>query len=875
MQAVLGVPRTEYSREFALFVTEPAGSPTQQSYRSGIIFVMCLVAAIWFIWTLILLYFKCNGKYVGCAAGKAFEPMQSMKTADEEDDIPNDDIDSEPSSISGASASFEEGMVTLEDTQPQQSKDEGDEGASYEEGGASFHSAVQFGSAYDGEDEYTLQEYQQQQRQPQKSDKGLNHDDSSTLADTRPSPRARRTRLCFLLFSLVTLACVPCVIIFTFKPLIAAQEESDIYVAESRDIIENVNIVIDEILEINSNSSVILDNLPMNLTTICPNVTMEELESELAINLGSMVDLVASNYMEIASKVVREISDIRAALRYYEDSVELVESTYDALAPTFWVVPTILFTLSAITAAAASGVLMAWKEQSTRGFQRLLSLTILPTLISLSLACWVIAIVSGAASAVGTDACLSGSSFVSPSETLSEILLAENLEVSSPVYKYVSDYTTTCAENDPSVLILELEGTAEDVADDVWRAVGRIDAVGQLNIDFYCNGGSKLNAFVAGTRELVMLLSASQGPLGRAASYLECEKINALFLSAVNDSICTDTVGAAAWSFVLFLCLGVSTMVMITLRASWIQRIAEDKIYDESEVAENMFVDEHEEYLAYISKYKHEWEEYQGLNVALATEPPNPGSTDSLEQSSSSQSNDSDSHASGPISEVASSVAEAFDPYNSSTDTNSLISASASVDNISFLSLNVNSPQTEQSPTASTDPLIIPSPLLQVRSQTENDADGELLANDLISGGDGKTEKPTPSKSKYNMVPSPKSSPSSSKSRSKSFRSIHTTDPDDLLQRLDEIGSPIVSTLGTPVCLSEPPTFKSVRPSRMNNSPASVEFKVRDDTPSSKVKQQVDNFSKGTRVSRPATPPRLQGQTIKNLKDKFSSAPSK
>jgi hypothetical protein len=43
----------------------------------------------------------------------------------------------------------------------------------------------------------------------------------------------------------------------------------------------------------------------------------------------------------------------------------------------------------------------------------------------------------------------------------------------------------------------------------------------------------------------------------------------------------------------------------------------EDKVYDENEAAENMVLDEHEEYLAYISKYKHEWEDYEGINAAM------------------------------------------------------------------------------------------------------------------------------------------------------------------------------------------------------------------------------------------------------------------
>jgi len=56
-------------------------------------------------------------------------------------------------------------------------------------------------------------------------------------------------------------------------------------------------------------------------------------------------------------------------------------------------------------------------------------------------------------------------------------------------------------------------------------------------------------------------------------------------------------------------------MVMISLRAAWLQVISKEKVYhDEMDIAENMILDEHEEYLAYISRYKHEWEEYRGFD---------------------------------------------------------------------------------------------------------------------------------------------------------------------------------------------------------------------------------------------------------------------
>ena len=77
----------------------------------------------------------------------------------------------------------------------------------------------------------------------------------------------------------------------------------------------------------------------------------------------------------------------------------------------------------------------------------------------------------------------------------------------------------------------------------------------------------------------------------------------------------------------MFFSLGVASLAIISMRASWMQRLPEEKIYDEDDVAENMLVDEHEEYLAYISRYRHEWQEYDGVTGAIGTSLPAQGST--------------------------------------------------------------------------------------------------------------------------------------------------------------------------------------------------------------------------------------------------------
>jgi hypothetical protein len=90
--------------------------------------------------------------------------------------------------------------------------------------------------------------------------------------------------------------------------------------------------------------------------------------------------------------------------------------------------------------------------------------------------------------------------------------------------------------------------------------------------------------------------------------------INPIYAEAAHVTICTSALKSTVNGFILFLVLSICIMVMISLRASWLRHIEEEKVYhDEDEVAENMILDEHEEYLAYISKYKHEWQEYEGF----------------------------------------------------------------------------------------------------------------------------------------------------------------------------------------------------------------------------------------------------------------------
>jgi hypothetical protein len=199
---------------------------------------------------------------------------------------------------------------------------------------------------------------------------------------------------------------------------------------------------------------------------------------------------------------------------------------------------------------------------------------------------------------------------------------------------------------------------------------------------------------------------------------LSCTTVQPIYAHLVNKSICSDSMGAVAWSFLMFLLLGVTTAILITLRASWTQPIQEQKIFAEKEVAENMIVNEHEEYLAYISKYKHEWQEYSGIDSAL---PDVPGLTDavgshslgSMGEPTEDQSVDADSAVQAECHELK----DAFDPYTISES-----QSVSTIGDVSFPSLRSHQESNKQRHST-------PDHLLPCTTNSEDDAD-ELLAND-------------------------------------------------------------------------------------------------------------------------------------------------
>lgn len=230
---------------------------------------------------------------------------------------------------------------------------------------------------------------------------------------------------------------------------------------------------------------------------------------------------------------------------------------------------------------------------------------------------------------------------------------------------------------------MELEAELGITINEIWRQLSIVDSVGRRELADACGGS--LDDLLEGARLLAKSLTSIQKALDSTVSTLQCDRVNPIYVEAVHDQFCGDIANAASLSFVLLLVVAFATTVMLSIRAAWYHQVEEELVYNDDEVADNMILDEHEEYLAYISKYKHEWQEYRGFN------------SNSLPQSEDEDSEDGERQqeaeypAAGVPSASSASVSYLEDvPINDSfQDEESLENRSQDTEDISFMSLQV------------------------------------------------------------------------------------------------------------------------------------------------------------------------------------------
>ncbi len=646
--------RREYSTDFSdLFKDEIAS----ESYRDGLVFLSCLLGCILFVWTVVVITLKCTGHTVGCASG-AFRPIHEMK----KEDFPEVNTDSHNSDTS-----FDHGSI-------------------YEI--AFRRSQLPSGAAATTYDK--------------NADESVGKGSLDTAILLQTSRRERRTQVVFLIFAVLTLLCVPLAHVFFFLPFKEASSETPVHVVEARDIVAEIQLSISAIATGLANSLKILEDLPRSENDICPANDPAAIEQLLGFNLAAMIDIYknGSLYLSVEEKIDNTTKDVGTFLDYMDDALIVTETTADTADVYLWLVPGVLLSTICVTLAVAIGTAFSWRRESSQRMQNLLSYFVLPCLLAVSLACWSIAIASAMGSAVAADACTAGTVNGSPATTIQNILLAEGVDTTSFLSQSIRTYTMACTGSDPTDKLASYGKNTTALSEEIWQYLIAVDFIGRDELNAMCGASNNVTTFLESFQDLAQQLESVSRSLESASLSLSCPRINAIYEEAVNQTLCMQSADSLAYGFILFLIMGVTTMVLISLRASWGQIILEDKIYEEHEVAENMIVDEHEEYLLYISRYKHEWEAYDQANwrpqhpmSPRVGSMDSPSVTSSATQSESDPSSENQQNVANQKSRRVLSPISGFNPYEMDQCSVSSLGSGR----ISFLSLQESPTQENQS----------------------------------------------------------------------------------------------------------------------------------------------------------------------------------
>lgn len=192
-------PRGKYSTNFTdVFSSD---REVQYKYVNGLLAVMISFVILLIFWIFILGVLKCKGHEVGCASGQPFRTQEDEEDLGSTDDDMEDSFSSLGSGSQTGSRSGDENSVTKLITDKDNLQNLSAEETAGD-GGPPTDNMTRDDGSYDGPS------------QPVKKQVQVNE-------------RERRTRFCFLVFSLLSLTCVPLILVLSFGPMKEATQSSD------------------------------------------------------------------------------------------------------------------------------------------------------------------------------------------------------------------------------------------------------------------------------------------------------------------------------------------------------------------------------------------------------------------------------------------------------------------------------------------------------------------------------------------------------------------------------------------------------------------------------------------------------------------------
>lgn len=500
----------------------------QEDYINGFVGLGLFLLAIFGLWYLFLLLLKLKGSDVGCASGRAF----SVPTAfpHESDELLEND-ERRMSNLTLLMIDKEERFTS-------------DRESSSSSSPSTFNGALPSTPPSPNEDE-------------------------TCFSGSRRSVqrRMRNTRLVYFVFACFSIACSGLFFTHTYNSMAAATSTFLHVITEGQSIVDEVHEVIQYMKDNMDTADAMIETIPLDYQELCPKVPPSQFENTLGVDPQDIIFFLEreiDDFMELARE---KVGMVEKATVQVSDIMVNVDDPIRSVQEYSWAIPMVVDCIVVLTAMSIAGVLVATYNGDTgRIFEPFLAWIGLPLMIFWTLIGWALVIGFCFGSIATSDVCIAQGT---PDATLLTILNSQGLH-NGTVFEFISAYTIEgCSGDNPLKLVLDLEDFLEENLVLMRTRLDEADAIGYENLEELCGEGNHVTPFFMGILELESQLTSVHTGLRDASDMLSCPRINSMYTRAVYVSICTEFAYANATGFVLLLAVTLSTMVLVSLRASW------------------------------------------------------------------------------------------------------------------------------------------------------------------------------------------------------------------------------------------------------------------------------------------------------------------
>ncbi|KAG7375000.1 hypothetical protein IV203_014095 [Nitzschia inconspicua] len=400
--------------------------------------------------------------------------------------------------------------------------------------------------------------------------------------------RKFRTRFFYGLFALISLICCALLMTQMYYPLEDSATTTAQVVQDSQQVVSEIDAILTVLRDTATVVQSIYDSTPLNYQRLCPNFSVDNFATAFGFDPQSVIDTIATEYSSHINGAVDLINDAQAISDTVDRILSDVDTSLQSTEDYLWIVP-LLICFSMLVTFALVGLMcaVAYKEYTTHGgnstekaprIENLFGWTFLPLQIIVVIVAWGLVIAFCFGTSVTTDTCIPTIATTptdpaivgTPEQTVLAVLSTYTADsVDDSIVQRLEAYIDGCRGEDPLAEVNTLKALLDESLAFVDSRITLISSIGVENMEAVCGDGNQIRLFFDNIQLLQGQFEQVDGILTDVQTALACPRLNALYIRAMHQALCSEFATANAAGFVLFLIVSVCGMVLISLRAAW------------------------------------------------------------------------------------------------------------------------------------------------------------------------------------------------------------------------------------------------------------------------------------------------------------------